>query len=231
MTTPSRAGVIAIAAIALGLSLTACGSDTKTEAATTSAAATSKAAATSSAAPSSATPAAGKNQTIEDYVNANGIVATVVHRGDPGSPAIDLPFPPGWEDLGAKAPADAWGGIFFADPAAAKDPSKIIAIMNKLTGNVDPNKILELAKGELKNIPGFEGGDGQPSNLGGFDAWQIGGTYAKNGGTRLAAQKTVVVPGQDGLYVLQLNADGPEDQAQPLMEATSAIDEQTKITP
>ena len=29
---------------------------------------------------------------------------------------------------------------------------------------------------------------------------------------RAIAQKTVVIPGKDGLYVLQLNADGLEDQ-------------------
>ncbi len=47
----------------------------------------------------------------------------------------------------------------------------------------------------------------------------------------MIAQKTVVIPGEDGLYVLQLNADGTEDQAGPLMTATKAIDDQAKITP
>jgi hypothetical protein len=41
----------------------------------------------------------------------------------------------------------------------------------------------------------------------------------------------VIIPGQDGLYVLQLNADGTEDQAMQLMEATKTIDDQTKINP
>jgi Probable lipoprotein LpqN len=40
-----------------------------------------------------------------------------------------------------------------------------------------------------------------------------------------------VIPGQDALYVLQLNADGTEDQMGALMDATGAIDEQTTITP
>jgi hypothetical protein len=48
---------------------------------------------------------------------------------------------------------------------------------------------------------------------------------------RVIAQKTVVIPGQDGLYVLQLNADGTEDQMGALMDATGVIDEQTTITP
>jgi len=49
--------------------------------------------------------------------------------------------------------------------------------------------------------------------------------------SRMVAQKTVVIPGQDGLFVLQLNADGTEDQAMPLMDATQTIDDQTTITP
>ena len=45
------------------------------------------------------------------------------------------------------------------------------------------------------------------------------------------AQKTVVIPGADGLYVLQLNADGTEDQADIVSSATDAIDSETTITP
>ena len=122
--------------------------------------------------------------------------------------------------------------MLSSDPAVAQDPPTIIALVSKLTGNVDPAKILEFAPGEIKNLPGYEGAnDGSPSTLGGFDATQIGGTYTKDGVKRAIAQKTVVIPGQDGLFVLQLNADGPRDQMGPLMDATSAIDEQTTITP
>lgn len=104
--------------------------------------------------------------------------------------------------------------------------------MSKLTGNVDPAKILEYAPNEIKNLPGYESqGEGSASTLGGFDAYQIGAVYVRDGARRVIAQKTVVIPGQDGLYVLQLNADGLEDQLSPLMDATSVIDEQTTITP
>ncbi len=107
-----------------------------------------------------------------------------------------------------------------------------MALVSKLTGNVDPAKILEFAPGEIKNLPGFEGGaEGTADELSGFDAMQLGGTYKKDGVSRAIAQKTVVIPGKDGLYVLQLNADGLEDQIGALMDATSAIDEQTTITP
>ena len=79
---------------------------------------------------------------------------------------------------------------------------------------------------------GYDGAaEGSASTLGGFDATQIGGTYTKDGVKRAIAQKTVVIPGQDALYVLQLNADGTEDQMGALMDATGVIDEQTTITP
>lgn len=230
-----RAGVIAIAAVALGLSLAGCGSDTKTEPSkteTTSSKATTTTTTTSEAAPTTSAQASGPNKTIVDYIRENGIVETPVKRGDPGSPTIDLPTPPGWEDAGTRAPEWAYGAIISTDPAFAADPPSIIAIVSKLTGNVDPAKILEFAPGEIKNMPGYTGsGEGSADELSGFDATQIGGTYEKGGAVRAIAQKTVVIPGQDGLYVLQLNADGLEDQMGALMDATSAIDEQTTITP
>jgi hypothetical protein len=228
MNTQMKAGGIAIAVVALGLALVGCGSDTKS--APSSSASSSKP--SSSAAPTSAAqPPAGKNETIADYIKQNGITETPVHRGDPGSPNLDLPIPAGWADAGPKVPEYAWGAIISTDPATATDPPSITALMSKLTGNVDPAKILQYAPGELKNLPGFDGGDGNTSTLGGFDAYQIGGSYVKDGVKRMIAQKTVVIPGQGGTFVLQLNADGLEDQMTQLMDATSEIDEKTTITP
>lgn len=238
MTIPMRAGVIAIAAVALGIGLSACGSDTKTQqssSTSTSASASASASATESSAseaPTTPGEAAGPAMTIPDYIKENNITETPVKRGDPGAPTIDLPFPKGWEDLGAKTPEWAYGGIVYTADPALQDPPTIVAIVSKLSGNVDPAKILEYAPNELQTLEKFDGPKtGQPSKLGGFDATQVGGTYVRDGVNRLIAQKTVVIPGQDGLYVLQLNADGTEDQAMPLMDATSAIDEQTTITP
>jgi len=227
-----RAGAIAIAAVALGIGLAGCGSDTKTEPTTSKETSSESKTTTSKAAPTTSAQASGPNKTIVDYIRENGITETPVHRGDPGSPTIDLPFPPGWEDAGNRTPEWAYGAILFNDPAMAADPPTIIALVSKLSGNVDPAKILEFAPGEIKNLPGYDGAEeGSPSTLGGFDATQIGGPYTKDGVKRIIAQKTVVIPGQDGLYVLQLNADGTEDQMGPLMDATGVIDEQTTITP
>ena len=40
-----------------------------------------------------------------------------------------------------------------------------------------------------------------------------------------------MIPGSDGLYVLQLNVDGLEDQKEIIGAATDVIDLETKITP
>ncbi len=225
--TTVRAGGIAIMAVLLGLALAGCGSNEKKSEDT------SKATTSSSTAPASPSAAAKPNETIADYIKQNAITETPVKKGNPGSPEINLPFPPGWEDMGPQTPPYAWGGIkFTGDPALAADPPTITVLLSKLTGNVDPAKILEFAPGEMKNLPGYEGdGKGSASQLSGFDAWQIGGTYMRRGAKRAVAQKTVTIPGADGLFVLQLNADGAEDQMQILMDATKAIDDQTTIKP
>ncbi len=232
MTRSLRAGVIAVAAIAVGIGLSGCGSDTKSEPSTSKETSAESSKTTTGKVAPTTEHAAGQNKTIVDYIKENGIVETPVHRGDPGSPTINLPFPPGWEDAGDRTPEWAYGAILLSDPAVAQDPPTVISLVSKLAGNVDPAKILEFAAGEIKNLPGYDGAtEGSPSTLGGFDATQIGGTYTKDGAKRAIAQKTVVIPGQDGLYVLQLNADGTEDQMPALMDATGVIDEQTTITP
>ena len=187
---------------------------------------------TSAAAPTKA--AAASNPTIADYIRQGGITQSPVRRGDPGTPAVDLPIPEGWVDAGPKTPAGAYSAIVFADPTMATEPPQIVTIMSKLTGNVDPAMIFKYAPGELRNLPGYESaGDGGTAKLAGFDAYQIGATYVKDGSKRLIAQKTVVIPAKEGngVYVLQLNAGGTEDQIRPLMEATSTIDQRTTITP
>ena len=231
MTAVATAG---LAAISLSVALVGCGSktETKTSTSTSTSASTSTSTSTKTTASSSPTQAAGPNQTIQDYLTQNNIQETAVHRGDPGSPTIDLPFPPDWSDAGQQTPEWAYGAIVYDKPEDPSDPPSIIAVVSKLTGNVDPAKILELAPGEPKNLPQFEAmGDGSKSTLSGFDAFQFGGNYVKDGKKRIIAQKTVVIPGSDGLYVLQMNADALDGQEGPLMDATSVIDEKTTITP
>lgn len=173
----------------------------------------------------------GAHYTIADYIRDNHIQETPVHHGDPGSPTIDLPVPDDWRLLPESSRAP-YGGIVYTQPADPNDPPTIVAILSKLTGDIDPAKVLQFAPGELKNLPGFQGsGDGSAATLGGFSAWQLGGSYSKNGKLRTVAQKTVVIPSQGAVFVLQLNADALDDETMTLMDAANVIDEQTTITP
>jgi hypothetical protein len=232
-------GAAAIAA-ALAVVLSGCGSDTKTAPSTSASASKSTSSSTSAKAAPSSKPkvaprdedAAGPNPTIASYIKDNNIQETPVKRGDPGSPTIDLPVPDGWELAGEDTPDWAYGAIVYTGPDAGEYTPSIVALVSKLTGNVDPQKIIDLAPGELNNLPGWSAmNEGEVSTLGEYPAYQLGGTWTQNGETKIVAQKTVVIPGSDGLYVLQLNADGLEDQKETIGAATDVIDSQTTITP
>lgn len=220
----------AIATVALSLALAGCsfhiGTKSKPSPSTTTT--TSSATSTTTSSATTSTPAAGANYTIADYIRDNHIQETPVHHGDPGSPTIDLPVPEDWRLLPESSGAP-YGGIVYTKAADPNDPPTIIAILSKLTGDVDPAKILEFAPGELMNIPGFDGNDGSDSTLGGFQAWQLGGSYTKNGKLRTVAQKTVVIPTADAVFVLQLDADALDDETFELMDAANDIDEKTTI--
>ena len=232
-------GTAAIAA-AVAIVLSGCGSDTKTAPSTSTSSKTSTSSSTSTKAAPKSKPkvaprdedAAGPNPTIASYIAENNIQETPVKRDDPGSPTIDLPVPDGWEPAGEDTPEWAYGAIIYTGPDAGEYTPSIVALVSKLTGNVDPQKIIDLAPGELNNLPGFKAlNEGEASTLGEYPAYQLGGTWTQDGQTKIVAQKTVVIPGSDGLYVLQLNADGLEDQKELIGAATDVIDADTKITP
>ena len=89
---PMKAGGTAIAVVALGLALAGCGSNTKSAPSSSSSSSSSSSESSSSKSSAPSPPAqAGKNETIADYIKENNIIETPVHRGDPGSPTIDLP--------------------------------------------------------------------------------------------------------------------------------------------
>jgi Probable lipoprotein LpqN len=227
----TRTAALVVAAVLLGAATTACGSDDKADTATTSASTSTSAsaAASSSAAPSSAPQ--GQGATVADYLRDNGISQTLVKRGEPGTPQLNLPIPPGWRDLGADAPEDAWGAIVLDGPAET-DPPAIIARMARLSGG-EPNaaEILELAPNALRNQPGYQGSEGQQAELGGFQAVAVAGTVQQDGRSMFVARKTVVIPGQDGMYLLALDAQGTEDQQAAITDAMSVIDAETTIEP
>jgi hypothetical protein len=222
---------VAAAAAALGLVLAGCGSDTKTDSGTSAEETTTSEAETSAAGPSAPPGAEGQIYSIVDYIKDNQITEAPVRKGDPGAPTVTLPELPGWKDAGPSTPQWAYSQIVFADPAAGPTPPTITAIMSRLTG-ADPAKIIEFAPGELQNLPGYQtAGDVKLGKLSGFDAVQVGGTYLQDGQKLMVAQKTVIIPAQDELFVLQLNAEGTQEQIVPLSEATAALDRETTIAP
>jgi hypothetical protein len=226
MKSAMRAAIVASGTVVLGVGLAGCGSDNQTAPSTSS---------TGTAAVSSTTTAAAKpEKTIAEYVQENNIVETPVHRGDPGSPTIDLPVPPGWNDASSRAPEGAYAAMVLPSPETPADPPNLIVYVAKLAGNVDAAKIIEYAPAEIQTLPGYEGPQvGTPTKFGGFDATQIGGSYTKNGVKRAVGQMTAVIPAQDGLYVAQVNADsqGKPDQVRALTIATGVLAGEAKITP
>ncbi|MGE0220877.1 LpqN/LpqT family lipoprotein [Mycolicibacterium sp.] len=174
----------------------------------------------------------GPAPTIADYIADNDIQEFPVHVGDPGAPEIDLPMPEGWQPAGEDTPEWAYGAIYYDGPGAEEYTPSVVALVSRLVGNVDPQAVLDHAAGELTNLPGWTPlGEGGESTLGEYPAYQLAGNWNQDGVAKVVAQKTVVIPGRDGLYVLQLNADGLESQSDIVAEATNVIDDETVITP
>jgi Probable lipoprotein LpqN len=196
-------GAAAVAA-ALALVLSGCGSDTKaqpspTTTTTTTTTTTAKAAPTTAKVAPRDEDAAGPNPTIASYIRENNIQETPVKRGDPGSPTIDLPFPPGWQDAGADTPEWAYGAIIYTGPEAAEYTPSIVALVSKLTGNVDPQQIIDLAPGELQNLPGYEPlAEGTTSTLGDYPAYQLGASGCRTGRERSSRRRPLSSPAAMG---------------------------------
>jgi len=190
---------------------------------------TSTSAATT-AAPSTSEPPSGPNETIADYIKNNNIQATTITPGTPGAPTIDLPVPEGWTRIPEGGDAQYFG-IVFDTPTNPDDPPKIIATVEKLTGNVDTDKLLAVAAGEAKNLPGYDGGDAIRATLSGFPASRLNGLYTRNGVPRMVAQNTVVIQSKDGIYLMQIKAESPEADADALRAAAPVIVQKTTITP
>jgi hypothetical protein len=227
---------ISIAVVAMGVSLAGCSSsssnNTASKTSTTGSAATSSPAQKPQSKVAHRIAADGPNPSIASYFKDSKITATPVHRGDPGAPTINFPIPDGWADAGPDTPATAYWAIVDNGPEAAKYTPSIVATLSKLDGDVDPQKLIELAGGATKNLPGFKPmGDGNEDNLGGSPAYQLGGTWTQDGQEKAVAEKVVVINGNDNIYLLELNADLLPDQVPQALPATITIDEKTTITP
>lgn len=172
-----------------------------------------------------------RGTTLYQYIVDNKIAEARFTRGEPGTPKIEFPFPPGWSNAGDRTPEWAYGAIVYDEPKNPEDPPYMTAIASKLTGDVDAARILEYAPGQLNKLPDFSPfHDPKKDSLSGFDAMDYAGTYVRNGQARVIGQQTIVVPGKDALFVLQLNADAPEGEKQTVIDAAKFIAEQTKIS-
>lgn len=168
--------------------------------------------------------------TLAQFIADNKIAETRFRRGEPGTPKIEFPFPPGWSAAGDRTPDWAYGAIVYDTPQDPQDPPYMVAIASKLAGDVDPAKVLEYAPGQLNRLPGFTAfHDPKKDLLSGFEAMDYAGTYVRNGKPRVIGQQTIVVPGEDALFVLQLNADAPQREKQTVIDAAKFIAEHTKI--
>lgn len=174
----------------------------------------------------------GSNKTLSDYFAANDIAQTPVRAGEQGAPLISIPTPPGWSDAGSDVQPGAYAELLYDDASDPDDVPFVEILLSRLDGAVDPGQVLEYAPGELKNLPDYRPvSEPMASQLSKFEAVQLAGIYTKGGKERLIAQKTVVIPSPNGLFVLQMNADAPTADAPALQLATVVIDEQAKITP
>lgn len=173
-----------------------------------------------------------ESATLHQYILDNKIAEVPFKKDDPGTPTIDFPFPPGWRLAGDLTPDWAYGAIIYDKAVDPNDPPFLYAIASKLTGDIDPQTVLALAPGQLNELPEFTPVDGPPerNDLGGFDAIDYVGTYVWEGKKRAVGQETIVIPGKDALFVLQLNGEAPEGQEQVVIDAVKLIREQTKIT-
>lgn len=169
--------------------------------------------------------------TLSQYIVDNKIAEVRFKPGEPGTPKISFPFPPDWENAGDRTPDWAYGAIVYDKARNPEDPPYIVAIASKLTGDVDPAKILEYAPGQLNKLPDFKPlHKPKEDSLSGFAAIDYVGTYIREGQPRVVGQQTIVVPGNDSLFVLQLNADAPQAEKQSVIDAARFIAEHTKIS-
>jgi serine/threonine protein kinase len=223
----TRGWFVAVSIVAIGVALTLFAVVQNSKSSNTSTS-TSTSRAAASVRPTFEPPS-GPNETIANYIKNNHIHATTITHGTLGAPVIDLPVPGGWIRI-PDSPDAQYFGIVFNAPTNPDDPPMITARLKKLTGSVDTGKLLAVAAGEVKNLPGYSGGDCELTTLSGNPACQVGGPYTKKGVARVAAQKTVVIQREDGVYLLQVNAEGLQADTAALNAAAGVIDEKTTIS-
>lgn len=228
MNHPARFAAPAVLVLALGLA--ACGGDDEPE---RGAKASDTPSASTGGTPTATEDAAGTDApaTILEYFEQEGITQAALGPDDDG-PVVDMPVPAGWSTSDDYASEASYGAIVYDAAADATQPPRVLALLARVDGPAEAARILELAPGELLGLDGFTASaEGESTTLGAYDAVQVFGAYSNGGQDLTIAQKTVVVPDGDELYVLQLNAYAPPAETDVLVSALQEIDTTTTITP
>ena len=237
----SRTKSVAIGAVAIGLGLAGCASDTATNSQETSVQATNPSPAAGPTAPPSGAPPAPSpaRRPCPPATTTRSLISSVrtTSRKPSSIRAIRVLRPstcllrPVGPTPAIRTPTWAWRAIYFTDPAMAADPPNIVTLVSKLIGN-GVARVLSYAPGELRNMANFKGDEGTQMKVSGFNAYQLGGTFTrKDGVPRAIVQTTVVFPASDGVFIMQSNADGGPNQLGLLRDTMRIMDEQTTITP
>jgi hypothetical protein len=226
-----RAAVVRFVAVAsAALVVTSCGSPTGGDpSASAPAGPVSSAPPPATAEPSAPAP---KAQTIRDYIMANGLQETVIHRGDAGAPTVDLPWMDGWEDAGSLTPEWAYSAVVYRGPRPEDYTPNIVVLMSKLTGAADPQALIDSAPGELAALTGWTPiGEQGPGGRDDYPSYRLDGTWVRDGVTKVVAQTTVVIPADDGVYVVQFNADAAQSEFDIAAAGLTTITQQAIILP
>jgi len=204
---------------------------------TTSKSSAAERSATTTAAPPTLSPPTlvgtpGNYETIQTYIQKNGIEEKSQHRGDTSAPTVLVPIPEGWRDAGDESPNFAYQTLVYDGRDAPNSRPFLVVILSKLTGNVDPATVFGLASGELNNLSGWQSDNpGTIGKLDGYSQYQLGGTWNSEGKPQVVIQKTVILDWKQGFYVLQINSYAAPEYRPILDRMMVSVEKATRIYP
>lgn len=165
--------------------------------------------------------------TIGEYLASLDISQRPIGRR---SGLLTLPSRPGWK-LTTSEFAN-YGALVYTGGADAAQPPRVLVLATQVPAVVDPQRVLDLAPNELRALDGFaEGIEPSADTLDGFDAVFYGGSIPSGDAPLLIAQKTVVVPAEVGLVLLQFNAYARLEESSELQAMLDLIDAEAVIDP
>lgn len=185
--------------------------------------------------PTASSPAAapGAERTIADYIRDTGITETPVRAGDATAPTIELPALAGWVDATAQAGENVYVAVKYEgeELTAADYTPNVVVLLSRLTGRtIDGDALLAVAPGEVRNLTGYAPyGSPRSEKLAGHRAYKIAATYDLDGMPALVGQSTVLVPGRDATYIVQISVTGARSQEKIVQAAVQKIDRELRI--